>query len=261
LQIYKDKRLPFKEGIIKLLPTAMLQQVKKKIQVDSLALKDAYISYEEMNDKTLKTGLVFFHHTDALVRGIKTSGYNGNDSLRLSASSWFLDSAYLKMRFNQSYADSLHGFLFSLRMKSFHMPSLNPVLVPLASAKILEGQLDTLSMNAIGREFVSHGKMKMYYRDLKIQYLDKGEERKKTLKAKLISFLANSLILKHNNRKSFGEVYVERLRERSVFNYWVKMILSGVVSSTGVKSNNKQSKKYRKSIRKLMVPEIPETTL
>jgi hypothetical protein len=83
----------------------------------------------------------------------------------------------------------------------------------------------------------------------------------KTLKTRLINFAANNLILKSKNQKGFGKVYSERKLEKNIFNYWIKMVLSGVISSTGVRSNNKQEKKYNKSIRKLKVPEVPEVEL
>jgi len=135
------------------------------------------------------------------------------------------------------------------------------MLEPLVSAKITSGRVDTIRLNAIGREYVAHGKMKMYYHDLKAQYLQKGDASLKTLKTRLINFAANDLILRHNNKKGYGEVYAERVRERSVINYWLKMAISGMMSSTGVKSNKKQENRYKKSIKKLNVPEIPEVTL
>jgi hypothetical protein len=39
------------------------------------------------------------------------------------------------------------------------------------------------------------------------------------------------------------------------------MVISGAMSSTGVKSNKKQERKYYKTIEKLNVPEIPEVEL
>ena len=121
--------------------------------------------------------------------------------------------------------------------------------------------MDTMHMSAIGREYVSYGKMRMYYKGLTAQYLNKGNAEDKTLKTRLINFAANNLILKSKNQKGFGKVYAERKLEKNIFNYWIKMVLSGVISSTGVRSNKKQDKKYNKSIRKLKVPEVPEVDL
>ena len=101
----------------------------------------------------------------------------------------------------------------------------------------------------------------MYYKELKAQYLNKGKSETKTLKTRIINFAANDLILKHNNTKGYGEVYAERVRERGFINYWLKMLISGAMSSTGVKSNKKQEKKYYKTIEKLNIPELPDVEL
>ena len=76
-----------------------------------------------------------------------------------------------------------------------------------------------------------------------------------------ISCLANSLVLKHNNQKGFGQVYAERMRDKSLFNYWLKILISGAISNTGVKTNKKLEKKYHQSIKKKKLLEIQEIEL
>jgi hypothetical protein len=259
--VYKDKRLPFDFSKTKPLPTAMIQHISRKIKIDSIRLNNTDITYEEFNEKTNKTGTVHLNRTELLVERVKNFDIEPTDSLMVSATTWLMDSAFLRLRFNESYTDTLHAFLLAIRARPFNLSALNPMLEPLVSAKIISGRVDTIRMNAIGREYVAHGKMQMYYHDLKAQYLNTEDKNVKTLKTRLINFAANDLILHHKNSRGYGEVYAERVRERSVINYWLKMAISGMVSSTGVKSNKKQVKKYRKSVKRLNVPEIPEVSL
>jgi hypothetical protein len=74
---------------------------------------------------------------------------------------------------------------------------------------------------------------------------------------KIESWAAN-LFVQSNNVKKTGTVFTQRVRERSVFNYWIKIVLSGAMTNTGIKKNTKQEKKYKKSVKKINVPEIPE---
>jgi hypothetical protein len=261
LHVYKDKRLPFNSGVHKPLPTDLLQQIRMPFRIDSIRLHDADITYEELNDKTLMNGSVRFSGVNANLENIASTGHLSGDSLRLYAAARLLDSIPLRIRFIEAYRDPLHGFRFAFRMSPFDMRLLNPVLVPLVSAKIRKGVLDTMRVNAIGREYLSHGKMKMYYRGLRALYLDNGDENAHTLKTRLITFLANTILLRTNNRSGYGQVYVRRKQDRSIFNYWLKIILSGVVSSTGASSNKKMERKYLQSLKKLNLPEIPETQL
>lgn len=260
LHIYKDKRLPFQEGIIKPLPVDMLEKIQQRIHLDSLKIIDGDLTYEEFNDKTNSLGTINFTHLNARLRNVKNYGITPTDSLMLSATTMFLDKAALSLRFRESYSDSLNGFLYQVNMGAMDLKELNPVIVPLASAKVTSGYLDTLQLKAVGREYIAHGKMKMLYRDLKVEFLNKKDQEKKTIVTRFITWVANGIIKGKNTSKT-GTVYTARIRERSVFNYWIKIVLSGALTNAGIKSNSKQDKKYKKSVRKLHVPEIPEVDL
>ena len=126
-----------------------------------------------------------------------------------------------------------------------------------ASAELKSGKLDTLRLSVIGRKYVAFGVMKMYYEDLNLVYLKKGDTENKTWLSKTISFLANRVV-KTNNKKGTHEVYAERDIEKRFVNYWVKIIISGVLSNTGIRSDRKQVKKYEKGLKKRDVPPIPD---
>ena len=261
LYIYKDKRKPFKKGIYKPLPSALMKNINFKFNIDSLNINKGIVVYEELNEKTNKSGMVRFSNLNAVVNNFKNHNHTQTDSLRLYITGNFMDSARIRFRLSESFTDSLHSFTYGLRFRPFDFKILNPILEPLVSARIISGSLDTLRVNAIGREHMSHGKMKMYYNDLKIQYLNKGSDSVKNLKSRLINFVANDLLLKRNNKKNIGIVYAERDKERGFANYWLKIGLSGVVSSSGVKKNKKVEKLYRKKLKKMKVPDIPDVDL
>jgi len=261
LFIYKDKRKPFKKGVYKHLPGSGLKQLKMKFDIDSVIVSNGDITYEELNEKTGKSGKVVFSDLKASITTVKNFNHSSTDSLRLVANAKFMDSASMRFRFSESFADSLHAFTYGLRFRPFDLKVLNPILEPLVSARILSGGLDTLRVNAIGREHMSHGKMKMYYNGLKIQYLNKGSDSVKNIRSRLINFVANDLLLKRNNKKGVGIVYTERDKERGFANYWLKIGLSGVVSSSGVKKNKKIEKRYRRQLKKMKVPDIPEVDM
>jgi len=261
LSVYKDKRLPYDFSKIKKLPTSLIKRISARIKIDTIRLYSTDITYQEFNDKTKMIGTIYFKRSQLLVEGVKNFDFTPTDSLRISANSWFMDSAFLRLRFTESYTDTLNSFTYAVRARPFNLSVMNPMLGPLVSAKIVKGRIDTIRLNAIGSEYVAHGKVKMYYKELKAQYLNKGKSETKTLKTRIINFAANDLILRHNNTKGYGEVYAERVRERGFINYWLKMLISGAMSSTGVKSNKKQEKKYYKTIEKLNIPELPDVEL
>ena len=77
------------------------------------------------------------------------------------------------------------------------------------------------------------------------------------MKSRTISFFANRIVHK-NNRYGTGSVYAERDPEKGFVNFWVKILVGGVLTNTGVRTEKKQIKKYEKGIKLHEVPPIPD---
>ena len=256
IYIYRDKTLPFQHGIHKPLPTAAIQQIKQGLQIDSVRIIKGELTYQEKSDKTELTGTVTLNKIEGKISHIKNTNLTGTDSLWLSARALFMNQAPLRMRMRQSYLDTLSGFTFLATLGSTPLSILNRITEPAVSVQILSGQLDTLALHAIGREHLSLGYVDMPYRDLKVKFLKKGDKYKKDFLSGLITFAANSFVIKKNNRSRRGIVYFPRNTEKSIFNYMVKMTLSGAASSAGAKSNKKYMKQYQKAIKSKKLPPI-----
>jgi len=187
---------------------------------------------------------------------VKNYNIKPNDSLSIQANGYLMDTAWIRLRVKESYTDSLGGFLMTLRMKPADLTILNPALIPLASVKIESGFLDTLNMRAVGREYLSLGEMQMYYHDLKIRFLKNGMEAKKTFLTRIITFLANSFVVKKNNKSRTGNVFYIRDRDKSAINYLIKIAMSGMASSVGAKNNKKMIRRYKRELDKRNLPPI-----
>jgi hypothetical protein len=231
-----------------------------KTKIDTINLTNASIGYNETNDKTLMNGTVTFNDLKGRFTNFKNYDLTAEDSLKFKVSSTFMNTTTLRVNYAQSYLDSLSAFTMAVHVSPFDLTTLNPLLVPTVSARINDGYLDTLSMNAIGRKHVSWGVMKMYYHDLDFQYLNKGDEEHKSFKSRAVSLVASTIVNKRNTRGE-GAVYAERVYDKGFTNYWLKILLSGVLTNTGIRTNKKQEKKYYQSIRKYQVPPIPDVTL
>jgi hypothetical protein len=254
--IYRDKRPPFRKGIIKPLPVTMIASIQLKLKIDSILIHNGQVEYEELSDKTGQAGKLIFTKLNASLVGIKSHNHQQTDSLRLQADAWLLDSVRINLRLHESYTDSLASFHMVVRVSPANLMVLNKVVGPLASVRIKSGHLDTLTLNAIGREHLSYGEMRMRYRKLYVQLLKAGEEEKRSFITKALSVIANTFVIKAKNEHKTGIVYFERLRDRSVFNYMIKMFLSGAGSSIGAKSNKKYVKHYKRELKRQSLPEI-----
>ncbi|HEU4858673.1 MAG TPA: hypothetical protein VFT15_02510 [Chitinophagaceae bacterium] len=71
-----------------------------------------------------------------------------------------------------------------------------------------------------------------------------------------MTFIANSFIVKNENKKRVGVVYFPRSRDRSFINYYIKIVMSGVASSVGAKKNKRLMRRYNKQLNTRQLPAI-----
>ena len=253
---YRDKTPPFHAGIIKPLATKLIQKIPFKVSIDTILISNGTAVYTELNDKTKETAIIPVTRLSGDIFPIKNFGLTPTDSFRIRLNGYLLDSGWIRLRTRESYLDTLSGFLITLRMRPHSMLYLNKILPALSSLKLQSGYLDTLTMRAVGQEYLSLGEMRMNYHDLKVQFLKNGKEEKKRFLQGLITFIANSFIIKNENKKRVGVVYFPRLRDRSFINYYIKIVMSGVASSVGAKKNKRLMRRYNKQLKIRQLPAI-----
>lgn len=256
LFVYRDKTKPFEGGKIKPLPTTMLKESKAHFYIDSVLIHNGSVTYTERSEKTKDTGTIHLGKLEASISNLGKFDHSSTDSLTIRARFLLMDSLPVYLKVRESYADSLGGFTMTARAGAADLSPLNKFLIPVLSVKLRSGRLDTLSLTAIGREYLSLGKMNFFYHKLNVEFLKNGAQEQKTLLTSLITFAANRFVVKTNNRKRVGQIYFPRNREKAVFNYWTKIALSGLASSVGAKKNKKYLKLYRRALKEKSLPPI-----
>ena len=256
ITVYRDKAPPFQAGIMKPLPVDMIKRIAMPVEVGQVNVVNGLLSYTEKNAKTRAEGTLHLTNMQAQLSNVKNRDLEGDDSLLLTLNAYLMDSAQLRLTVKESYTDSLKGFLMNLRLRPTTVSFLNPVLVPLSNVMITSGTIDSFHMRAIGHDELAIGEMNMYYHDLRIRLVKDADENKTSLGGRIATFLANTFIIRKNNKGRTGTVYFERLKDRSFFNYIVKMTFSGMASSIGVKKNRKYMKQYRKALKEKGLPPI-----
>lgn len=256
LSSFRDKRKPFQGGKIKHLPAGALKRLPVKISVDSLVVRQSTVEYMELNEKTGRTGRVEIKDLEATLSPAVNIGYHNNDSLDIKLSATMNDAVKFDIAMRESFTDSLHGFLLTASVHPFDAQLLNPLVGPLASVAIRSGYLDSLFMRVAGNEYQATGEMKMFYHGLRVNFLDsKGEERKGLFRG-LKNFFTNTFVIKNANRDHISPIFLERNREKSAVNYLVKITLSGLGHTIGIRNNKKLLRQYKKDPRKRNLPPV-----
>lgn len=244
---YRDKRLPNKPGEIKQLPVNLVKAIVQKMSIDTIRLTNSTVNYTELSEKTGNAGIVPINRLDAMIAGVKNYDIKPTDSLYFIASGYLLDTAWVRLTMKESYLDSLGSFLMTADMKPVDARVFNSILVPLEGVMIESGYADTLSMHANGHEFLAVGEMNLFYRDLKIRFLP-PQGKKNNFGLKLKNFIANTFVVKDDNKAGTSIVFFIRNRDRSAINYILKIAMSGVSTTVSGASDRKQMRRYKKQL-------------
>lgn len=250
ISTFRDKRIPRMPGAVKPLPAGRLNSIPVKLSVDSITLNNGLVQYEEINEKTNSVGRITVNDLNSKIYRAKNYGHTSTDSLYIYATANLEKTIATDLYVAQSYTDTAGGFMMQVELGAADLTSINPILASLASARFKSGKIDSLKMAVTGNDDYAYGTMDMKYKNIRIQLFKNGDETNKTILTRVISFAANTFVIKRNNKKRTGIVFFERLKDRSSINFLVKTTLNGVINSTGATSKSKQQKKYKKAIRR-----------
>ncbi|AMR30598.1 hypothetical protein A0256_03750 [Mucilaginibacter sp. PAMC 26640] len=175
---------------------ALRNLVKTNVNADTLDLKQLRFTYKEYNKKSKKTGVIFFTSTNGRFLNMtnKQELLKRNANCTANLTSYFMGKAKFKLRFDFNLRDSAYSYSFNGGLAPMDMKLVNPAIMPLSLAKITSGRAKSLYFAIHGNQNVSSGKVSFLYNDLKVDLLN-ADYSKKTL----LSALANTIILKHDN--------------------------------------------------------------
>jgi hypothetical protein len=259
LKVFRDKRLRFVKKV-KLLPMDQLAELPFGLSIDSLKVIKSYVEYEEFPEGGgTETGRVYFDNLYATLLNIDNR--NPVRNTLLSAQSNLLGEGklnlYVTFPADKSKRSSAAGTI-----KNFNMPEINSMLVPATNIKVESGKMKELSFNFTFNAVRSDGELELNYENLKlITFKDSPDKGDALEKDNLKSFIMNTFIFRKNmdedvpEEKRTGAVAYVRDDSRSVFNFWVKSVVSGIKSAynldkTEAKMTGKKEKKEERLTRR-----------
>lgn len=225
IHIFRDKRYPFHNGL-KTLPVRFLRTLPVSVQIDTVALRDSYVRYEEFQEAGDSAGYVFFNKLHASIYNVSNLS---SKEATMDAETDFMDAGKLAAHFtfpadpDKEY--SVHGTL-----KNFSLPEINSMLVPAAHARVQSGKMEEMKFHYVYNDTRADGEVMLNYTDLKM-----ASPKKSNIGNKIVTFLLNTFIRNDMDRntatdKKTGTILFYRDHHRAIFNYWWKSLLSGIKS-------------------------------
>jgi hypothetical protein len=239
--VFLNRALPppaFDKG--KNYPHLALRKLPVETLIDTLSLNKINIAYTEYNPKTKERGTLRLDNLSGTILNIT------NDSLRLlnknhayaDLTTAVMGAGKLTVKIDFNLTDKNAAFSYVGHVSPFNLKVLNPLSKSLGLVSIESGYVKSLDFNIAANKLGSSGVVKFTYNDLKVNLLKEDDNGIKEKKG-LLSFLANTVLIKNNNPSKGEEVRIAkvtfiRVNQASFFNLMWKSIFIGIRETVGL---------------------------
>lgn len=222
-------------------PHMALRRLPIQTTLDTLILNRVNVAYTEYNPITQKRGTVHIDQLNGRILNVT------NDSVSLlknhyavaSLKAFMIKAVTLNIRLNFDLTAKNAAFSFKGNIGPMDMVKLNPLSKALGLVEIEKGSIQHVDFEASANAGGSTGTMHMYYQGLKVALLKEGEEGAPVKKKGLLSFLANTLIVKDANPAKgdavrTAKISFQRPPGASFFNLLWKSVFVGMRETVGL---------------------------
>lgn len=222
-------------------PHMALQRLPIPVTIDTLKLNKVSVAYTEYNPMSQQRGTVNIDQLTGQVLNVTndSSSLARNHFAVADISALMIKAAQLKIMIKLNLLAKNGAFSFKGHIGKLDMVKLNPLAQPLGMVEIETGQIQKIDFDVQANEKGSDGTMQLYYNQLKVKLLKEGENGKPVQKKGLLSFLANTLIIKDENPSKNGDlrtakIHFERPPGASFFNLLWKSVFVGMRETIGL---------------------------
>lgn len=221
-------------------PHNALKRLQIETLVDTLTLKNVDIAYTEFNPKTKERGTINLANLSGKILNIT------NDSLRLTTnnhayanlSTAIMGKGNMQVSIDFNLTSPSAPFTYEGNISAFDMKVLNPLSKSLGLVEIESGRVQKVHFKVNATEKSANGTVRFYYTNLKVNLLGEDENGKKKEKG-LLSFLANTVLIKNDNPTKGDEprvanVSFQREPQASFFNLMWKTVFVGIRETVGI---------------------------
>lgn len=232
----KDQKLPVNLQVTKPLPVELLSKIEFPLDIRTIRLLNSHIQYEEIPGMVQPGLILNISPLNAEVNHVQNKSFNIYDSLDISGHGRINDMVDASIRMKQSYNDTSGGFHIEMSISPFAANTINPLQQAITKVQIIKGQVDTLHISANANNNAAFGNIQIHTKGLAIRAYHENADVKTPLLTKAKYLMANLFILKKDKTRT-ADFSVNRKKEKSVFNFWIKIMLAGLKSAAGIKSN------------------------
>ncbi|WMN06525.1 hypothetical protein QYS48_32805 [Marivirga arenosa] len=247
--VFRDLNVPHNRDRRVPMPQKILSELQFAFKVDTVFVNsDIKIHIVPKDASGIGTMSIFID--SGHIYNMRTHHFNSNEVMHLTAKGKLNNKANFNTKVDFPIPSTKSDFHFIGNIGNLNLTALNDMLIPLGAIEVRSGYNEEVNINFKGNDDYAEGKMEFRYNNLKIDILDRQTYQSKGFGNNLKTIFANSFIVSTRNPRWFklqeGNIFFERIKSRSIFNLWAKALLSGAVSSIGIKKSKEEAKAYYK---------------
>ncbi len=234
LDIFRDRRRPFLHKKRPLFQD-LLFAYPGVLSIDSIIAHNGKIIYTEHDEDATKPGIIWFSDVTARLLHL----YNDtatlaspNDTFIVAAQALAMDKGKIEFESKGLISDQQNTFVFNGHMENIPAAAFNPILIPNATIKALDGYVQGIYFNFSADKSLAKGDLIFRYRDLSLLKVDDETKAATGLKNRLLTQILKRKIIDDNplpnDTLRTGTIYFERDPEKMYFSYMLKSIFSGI---------------------------------
>lgn len=245
LYLYKDKNEPLINPAYKPLPQESLRGLSAGLKIDTIEIVNAFMNIEMKAPHAEKPGNITMNQTSGLITNVTNipKFLDKNPYILANLSTKIMNQIPVTLDYKLNVASAEDQHWASCKAAPFEASILNEFLGSQFLIEFKSGYIDNLEFEYEGNNKVNVGEMDFEFRNLKVQkaagYDNYIEGKPKT---GFISAVGNFLI--PNNRSESDKnykrasIYHEKQFNRPLIFGTIMSMLSGILSSTGLKTKN-----------------------
>jgi len=258
--VFRDLNIPLNDDKKVAMPQKLLSEMEFAFNVDTVFV-NSDIHIHIMPKETSGIGTMTLNIDTGHLFNIRTHHFKNEKPMILQARGQLNEKANFSTKVNFPMPSEKSEFHFVGKVGELDLTALNEMLIPLGAIEVRSGFNKEVNINFKGNDEYAEGLMEFRYDNLKIDILDRETYQSKGFGNNLKTIFANSFVVSSSNPRWFklqeGNIFFERVKSRSIFNFWAKSLLSGAVSSIGINKSKEEAKAYYKD-NKDNVEEIEE---
>jgi len=261
--IFVNRELPPPPNFDKVrnFPHVAVRRIPMPAIIDSVIISNVDVAYTEYNPISEKKGTVYFQHLSGTIRNVTNDSLRlaGNNHATATLSALVMKTSRINVAMDFNLTDKLASFSYKGSVAPMNMQVLNPMTKNMGLVEIESGKMQSADFDIKANSLGSSGTVRFLYTDLKIKLLKEGEDGAAPKKKGLLSFLANTLLIKDNNPEKgkaprVAHITFSRTPAASFFNQMWKGVFIGLRETAGlgmvpVKTPEQAMKKVKEKLK------------